>query len=68
MIQRSGEIYLPLRFVLESCGWRGGLAVPRREHQDQRLGLDVMLYPDGGRVIYNGLSRPETLQLLMKTE
>jgi len=26
--------------------------------------LDVILYPDGGRVIYNGQSRPDTLQLL----
>ena len=64
VIQRSGEIYLPLRFVLESCGWRVDWQYRDGSIKISGSGLDVMLYPDGGRVIYNGLSRPETLQLL----
>ncbi len=64
VLQRSGEIYLPLRFVLESCGWRVDWQYRDGSIKISGSGLDVILYPDGGRVIYNGQSRPDTLQLL----
>lgn len=64
VIQRSGEIYLPLRFVLEACGWRVDWQYRDGSIKISGSSLDVVFYPDGGRVICNGRSRPETLQLL----
>ena len=64
VIQRSGEIYLPLRFVMESCGWRVDWQERDGSIMVSGSGLDLVLYPGDGRVIDSGRSRPETLQLM----
>lgn len=63
-IQRQGEIYLPLRFVLEACGWRVDWQYRDGSIKAGGPNLDVVFYPDDGRVVCNGRSRPETVQLL----
>ena len=44
VIQRSGEIYLPLRFVMESCGWRVDWQERDWKHHGQRFrfGLGIV--------------------------
>lgn len=66
VVQRSGEIYLPLRFVLEALGWRVDW-----QYRDGSIKVtgstpDVVFYPDGGRVVCNGRSISETVPLLLE--